>query len=136
MSQYHEGTLLASGARTSTQTLDPASIAGAAAVYQGVLHGGTEVLEVFCNLTAFTTAASLTMSVEFYDENSTAWVSVLAATALTATGTKRLLIGPGLVTAANAVLAAMVWPRFRVVMTHGNANSHTYSVSARAVTLR
>lgn len=136
MSQFHEGTLLASGARTTTQTLDPASIAGASAVYQGVLEGECEVLEVFCNLTAFSTTASLTMSVEFYDTNSAAWVSVLAATALTATGTKRLLIGPRLVTAANAVLASLVWPRWRVVMTHGNANSHTYSVSARVVTGR
>lgn len=136
MSQFHEGTLLASGARTTTQTLDPASIAGASTVYQGALIGNTEVLEVFTNLTAFTTTASLTMSVEFYDPNSAAWVSVLAATALTATGTKRLLIGPRLVTAANAVLASLVWPRWRVVMTHGNANSHTYSVSVRALTER
>jgi len=136
MAQFHEGTLLASGARTTTQTLDPASIAGASAVYAGTVAGDCEVLEVFCNLTAFTTAASLTLSVEFYDTASAAWVSVLAAAALTATGTKRLLIGPELVTAANAVLASLVWPRWRVVATHGNANSHTYSVTCRAITSR
>jgi len=136
MAQFHEGTLLASGARTTTQTLDPASISGASAVYTGVLDGQCKILEVFCNLTAFTTTASLTLSVEFYDATNSAWVSVLAATALTATGTKRLLIGPELVTAANAVLAALVWPRWRVVATHGNANSHTYSVACRAITSR
>lgn len=133
MAEFREATLLASGARTTTQTLDPSAISGAANVYQSALSGDANILEVYVNLTAFTTAASLTLSIEAFDEIANAWVSILAAAALTATGTKRLLIGPELVTAANAVLASMVPARWRVVATHGNANSHTYHVVARVI---
>jgi hypothetical protein len=109
---------LASGARSAT--------------YTGVQRENVEfadIIEVFCDLTAFVTTASLTLSIEAHDAAKGGFVSILAATALTAVGSKRLIVGPSVPTAANASLTAIVPMRYRIVATHGNGNSHTYSIS-------
>jgi hypothetical protein len=126
---FAEAVLLASGARTTTQTLDPVGTR----VNEVGITGNALLLEVCVNLTAFTTAASLTPSIEFWDVGAGAWVSVLAGAALAANGTVILRVGPYQPVVANLTLGSIVWPRWRVVVTHGNANSHTYSVSARIV---
>ena len=123
MARVTEGILLASGARTTTQTLGPYANPDSLGDVIGI--------EVVLDLTAFTTAASLTLSIEEWNQGSGAYRSVLAATALAANGVKRLLITPVTPTAANATQSGLVGNQYQVVVTHGNANSHTYSVTAK-----
>lgn len=116
-----EEVVLASGARTTTQTLGP--------YWSPDDLGDVDFLEVILDLTAFTTAASLTLSIE--DEVAGNFRQLVASTALTANGVKRLRVGPTFPNVANESLAALVARRFRVIVTHGNGNSHTYSVTLR-----
>lgn len=121
MARVDEQVILASGARTTTQTLGP---------YTNSDEGGeVRAIEALVNLTAFTTAASLTLSIE--EEIDGTWRQVIAATALTATGASRLRLGPDFPVTANVSATGLVGARFRIVVTHGNANSHTYSVVLR-----
>jgi hypothetical protein len=53
---------------------------------------------------------------------------ILSSGALTAVATKTLQIGPGLPVAANATQNQDVPAKFRVKVTHNNANPITYSV--------
>ena len=123
MARVTEAILLASGARTTTQTIGP---------YVNPDSIGDVIgIEVVLDLTAFTTAASLTLSIEEWNQGAGAYRTVLAATALAANGVKRLLITPITPTAANATQSGLVGNQYRVVVTHGNANSHTYSVTAK-----
>lgn len=126
MTALAQTVLLATGARTTTQTL------GAYANPDET--GIVEAIEVVVDLTAFTTAASLTLSFqEFVPDGagSGTWSTIISAAALTATGQARLRIGPEFTSAANVAVSAFVAPSYRVVVTHGNANSHTYSVVAK-----
>lgn len=118
-----ETVILASGARAATQTLGPYANPDA----DGAIHS----LEVVLDLTAFTTAASLTLSIEEYNEGSGAFRQIVAAAALAANGVKRLRIGPEMPQVANVSETQIVGRQYRVVVTHGNANSHTYSVTIK-----
>jgi hypothetical protein len=121
--------LLATGARTTTQTLGPYSNPDDS--------GDVTALDVVVDLTAFTTAASLTLSIEEFVENDAVgggnWRPSIAAAALTATGQARLRIGPAYSNVASASLGDHLGRRYRIVVTHGNGNSHTYSVTAEKV---
>lgn len=124
-----EEVILASGARTATQTLGP--------FFNPDDSGQVEGIEVVLDLTAFTTAASLTLSIEEFVPNAATGAGnfrqVLAAVALTATGTTRLRYGPRFPETANQSRTGYVGTQYRVVVTHGNANSHTYSVTVKRV---
>lgn len=126
MAHLTEGVLLASGARTTTQTLTPG-------ISLGAPMGAPVGLEVVLDLTAFTTAASLTMSIQAYDPGKEDWITLLADAAVTSISTSMLRIGRGVPTVANESIGVFVPLLWRVVVTHGNANSHTYSVSARVL---
>ncbi len=58
------------------------------------------------------------------------YYDILEGTAITTTGTNVLKIGPGFTPSANAVATDCLPKTFRVVVTHNNANSITYSVGA------
>jgi hypothetical protein len=110
---------LASAARTTTET----------GAQRNTSADHADFIEVLLDMTAFVTTASLTLSIDQWDTAKAGYVQMLASTALTANGQKRLTVGPTSPTAANATLTAIVPLLYRVVVTHGNANSHTYSVS-------
>lgn len=138
MSTYRTGTLIASGSRTTTQTLDPLTLAQAGdRAFHGMLfpEGGTvpRLLEVTIDLTAFTTTASLTPSIEVYDEAKGGFVAVLTGAAIAATSSVVLRYGIPITPVANLAAQGLPTHRWRVVVTHGNANAHTYSVSARVL---
>lgn len=120
-----EAVILASGARTTTQTLGPYANPDD--------RGDIVAIEVVLDLTAFTTAASLTLSIEEYNEGAGAFRQVVAAAALVATGVKRLRYGPSYPAVANVSETGNVGRQYRVVVTAGNANSHTYSVTVKRV---
>jgi hypothetical protein len=124
MAKMTEKVLLASGARTTTQTLGP--------YFNPDDLGNVDAVEVILDLTAFVTAASLTLSIEEMNDGSAAFRSVIAAVALTGNGVARLRVSPFLsADVTNAAKAGPMAKQWRVVVTHGNANSHTYSVSAK-----
>lgn len=79
--------------------------------------GYDSALRVVVDLTAFTTAASLTVTIDTFDDLTGKWVNVATGTAIAAVSTVGLL-------------AQGLAGKYRVTVTHGNANSHTYSVTA------
>ena len=127
-----ESLLLASGARTTSQTLDPLAISTAAQVAYG-FTGTPRVLEVTVDTTAFG-SGSVTPSIEVYDEGKGGFVSVLAGAAIVAVGTVVLRYGLGITPVTNLAAQGVVGKRWRVVCTANNANTQTYSVGARILT--
>lgn len=75
-------------------------------------------LRLVVDVTAITSTPSIVVTVDVQDAASGKWANVLTAAAITAVGTTAL--------AAVAGLTGNV----RVTVTHGNANSITYSVGA------
>ncbi len=86
---------------------------------------------VVLNLTAFVTAASLTMSIQVKNADATYTNICTAAAAITALGKVVLILDPliGAPTAEFNQTTSGTLPReWRVNVVHGNGNSHTYSV--------
>jgi len=118
LSQSGPFTVLASAARTAapdTHEFD-ASRCDYSALY------------VVIDVTAIAATPSITVTVSGVDYVSGKVFTVLASAAITATGTTVLHIGPGITAAANAQEDQHVPPVFRVTVTHGDADSITYSV--------
>jgi hypothetical protein len=111
-----EGTLLASAARTTTtNSADQTN------------HNGRGVL-VFVNVTAVTSSPSVTVAIQEKDPISGTYTAILTSAAITGPGHTVLAVYPGVTVAAN-VAASHPLPRtWRVAVTHGNADSITYSV--------
>jgi hypothetical protein len=90
-------------------------------------------LVVVIDVTAIGPAPSVVCTLDGVDTVSGKFYNILTATALVAvTGaTPRVLrVGRGLLAAANLVANDMVPEKVRITMTHGNADSITYSVCA------
>lgn len=81
--------------------------------------------------TSASAVPSTTINVEGQDDTG-AWYLILASVAIAANGTIRMIIGPGVVAAANVAVQAVLPKALRVRPVHGNANSHTYSIAYRA----
>lgn len=110
--------ILPSAARTTDQTVD---VDISTSRYRGII--------LVTDLTAFATAASLTMSIRGRDPVSGKTFPILTSAAIVAVSTNVLRVGPELVAAANLVAVDLVPPHMQIFADHGNANSHTYSVS-------
>lgn len=85
---------------------------------------------VLLNLTAFTTAADLTLKIQRKNADGT-YTDILTGVSITATGKSTYILDA--VAGAEAggftkTAAAMLPQTWRVSVVHGNANSHTYSV--------
>ncbi len=113
-------TAYASAARTATPT---------AVVMTPSAEG--KVLHLVINVTAVTSTPSVVPTIDYIDELSGAAYNILTGAAITATGTTVLKIGLGLTAAANTVANDALGNVVKLTMTHGNANSITYSVSYR-----
>jgi hypothetical protein len=111
-----EVTLLASGARSTTQT--SADITN----YQGI-----SALIVVLDMTTVGTA-SVTVSIEGKDSASGKYYTILTGSAITTNSTNRYRVGPTLAAAANSVAQDYLPRIFRIVVTANNGNSGTYSV--------
>lgn len=119
------------GARQATPVPSGAyAAAPAASDYQGFRD--VVGIAVTLDVTAITTAASVSVAVLGFDEASGKTWPIGATVALAAVGTVTLRIHPNNPTAAvvNGVQTqqGQVPPRIRVQVTQGNANSTTYSV--------
>lgn len=111
-----ETTLLASAARTTTQTGSDLTN-----------YLGNTSLIVVLDMTTVGTG-SVTLSIEGKDSASGKYYTILSGAAVTTNSTNRYRVSPDLAAVANSV-AQDVLPRvFRITVTANNANSATYSV--------
>ena len=107
-------TVLASGAQTTTQTVTFTN------------YNSTHCRVVLDVTTAGT--GSITLSIEAQDAVSGKWVALLTGAAVTTVSTNVYEVGPSLTAAANATANRALSRNMRVVVTHNNANTITYSV--------
>lgn len=108
-------TVMASAARTATPDTEEFETSGRSCTL------------VF-DSTAVTSTPSTVVKVEGIDRLSGKAWTLLAGVAVATVTTQVLQIGPGLPATANASANAPLPPVIRVTATHGNANSHTYSI--------
>jgi hypothetical protein len=92
----------------------------------GARKGGHFVIDVTAGATL-----SIVPTIDGQDPSSGKWYNILTGVAITAVGTTVLRIYPGLAAAANLAVSDVLPSVWRLVMTHGNANAATYTVSAR-----
>lgn len=111
-------TVYASAARTATPT--------AVEVNTSAARG----LHLVIDCTAVTATPSVVPTIDGWSELGSDWYNLLTGVAITATGVTVLKIYPGIVALANGSASDVVPNRIRVVMTHGDSDSATYSVAA------
>jgi len=115
-----EGTLLPSVARTATATSDDVTISS-----------GTGVV-ITLDVTAGATL-SLTTVIQRKDPASGKYVTLLTSAAVTGVSTNTYKVHPDLTAVTNLVANDVLTGTFRVVVTHGNATSCTYTVGYSVV---
>ncbi len=85
------------------------------------------------NVTAANATPSVVPTVEAYDAASDTWYVILTGAAITATGKTVLKVYPGITVAANVSVSDLLPQTWRLVMTHADADSITYTVAAYLV---
>lgn len=110
-------TILASGARTTTQTGSDQSSAG----YRGV--------KVVLDVTTPGTG-SITLTIQAKDAASGKYYTLLAGAAVTTTTTNVYTVYPTITAVSNVIAQDVLTSTWRVLVTANNANSMTYSVGA------
>lgn len=98
-----------------------------------VQRGAHRGVHLVIDVTAVTSTPSVVPKIQGLDPLSGKYYDLLVGVALTATGTNVLKVCPGIAATANATAADGLPGVFRVVMTHGNANSITYTVAANMI---
>ena len=88
---------------------------------------------VVINITAVTSTPSTTFTIQGKDPASNTYYTILASSAQAGTGQVILRVHPDLTASANAVAKDMMPAVWRVLASHGNANSMTYTVGASIV---
>jgi hypothetical protein len=114
-------TVYASAARTAT----PAAAT--------VAVGRYNFLRLVIDVTAIAATPSVVCTIDAYSPLSGKYHNLLTSAALTESGVpyvRVLTIGPGLPVTANVAANTVLPDQLRVTMTHGDADSITYSVTA------
>ena len=111
-------TIFASAARAATPTAVEIDTAG----YDYL------ALQLSCTLDA--AAASVQVEIDYKDPLTGVYTTILAAAALASVSTQLLLVGPGIVAAANVSAQAILPDKIRITATHTDADAITYSVTA------
>ena len=111
----------ASAARTATPT----------AVNVSTIHAHS--LRVILDATAVAATPSVVVTIDAVDSLSGKFVNLLTSAAITATGTTTLTIALGVTVAANVSASTPLGDNVRITVTHGDADSITYSVSAHLI---
>jgi hypothetical protein len=89
---------------------------------------GARGLTVYISATAITSTPSVVVTIDGYDPVSATWFNLLTSAAIATVSTKKMVVFPGIAEVANLSVSTIIPDTVRVVMTHGNANSITYSV--------
>ena len=90
-------------------------------------------MHLVIDVTSITASPSVVPTIDGYDPVSGKYYNLLTGAALTATGTTVLKIYPGIATVPSAAASDILSNVVRVSMTHGDADSITYSVAAMLV---
>jgi hypothetical protein len=91
---------------------------------------GAAGLVVVIDVTAVPGTDTVTFTIQGKDKVSGKYYTLLASTALVATGTVRLRVHPDLTAVDNAAASDLVPDCWRVLATHSAATNFTYSVGA------
>jgi len=94
---------------------------------------GASGVHIIIDVTAVTATPSVVPTVQAKDPVSGEYYTLLVGAAITATGTTVLKVFPSATAVANLAANDIVPELFRILMTHGDADSITYSVSANLV---
>ena len=90
-------------------------------------------IQVIINTTLDAALASVVPTIDGYDPLSGVWYNILTAAAVTAVGTVVLRVHPDLTAAANLTAQDFLPEKYRVVMTHADADAITYSIGINSV---
>lgn len=90
-------------------------------------------LIVVVDVTAIGAAPSVVFKIQGYDPVSAKTWDILTSAAVVATGTTVLKVFPGITTSANVAVSDVIPENFRIIATHGNSDSITYSAAAYPV---
>ena len=112
---------LISAARTTTNNSGDLTNSG---------HRGCHVI---IDVTAITASPSIVPTIQGKDSVSGKYYTLLVGAAITATGTTVLRVHPDLAPSANLIADDIVPSKFRILMTHADADSATYSVGVSLV---
>lgn len=113
-----EKVVYASAARTATPTAVT------------INTGRAKELRVVIDVTAITATPSVVCTIDGVDSLSGKTFNILTSAAIVATGTTILTIALGQTVAANVSASAPLPQTIKITMTHGDADSATYTVSA------
>lgn len=113
-------TVLASAARTATATSETMGN-----------NGGCNLI-VTLVATALANSPSITLGVQGYDPASGSWYTIVTSAAVTTASptTKQVFVGSALAASTNVAANVPLPDKWRVVVTHSNSDSITYSVGA------
>lgn len=117
--------VLPSAARTASPDSQEFEITGRGYEYAG--------LHLILDVTAVTATPAVTVTVAGVDRVSGKTYTLLASAAVATVTTTVLRIAPGLTAAANLTVNDSLPPVFRVTVTHGDADSATYSLAGMLV---
>lgn len=120
MAAHDNRVLLASAARTATVTGDDQVNMG---------HRG---LHLVIDVTSVTSTPSITPTIQGKDAAGI-YYDILVGSAITATGTTVLKVYPGITAVANGAASDVLPAVWRVVLTHADSDSATYSVAANLI---
>lgn len=90
------------------------------------------VVEAVIITTAVGVTPSTVFSIQGWDPASSTWETLISSAAVIATGTTSIQVNPGSASVTNVSAQRLVRQKMRFLATHGNAVSHTYSVSLHA----
>ena len=117
----HNQTVFTSAARTATPT-----------PFDGVNYNGRG-LHLVIDCTAIVSSPSVVFTVQGKDDISGKFYTILASAAIVGTGTTVLRIFPGSTVTANLAANDIITRDYRVIATHGNSDSITYTVGASLI---
>lgn len=92
--------------------------------------GRAKELRLVIDVTAIAATPSVVFTVDGIDSTSGKFFNIITSAAVTGTGTTVLTVALGVTVAANVAVSAPLPQTFRVVATHGDADSITYTVTA------
>ena len=123
MGAYHNErfTIFSSAARTETVNGDD------------IENMNGRGVKVVIDVTAASATPSVVFTIQGKDTVSAKYYTILASAAITGTGTTVLTVYPGLTASANAVANDILPRDWRVIATHADADSITYSVGAQVI---
>jgi hypothetical protein len=114
----------------STVAVLPSAARAATTTSDDFLNRNAKGLHLVIDVTAITATPSITVTIQGKDYLSGKYYTILASAAISTTGTTVLKVFPGSAVTSNLSANDMLPVNWRVSVTHGDADSITYSIAA------